>query len=146
MLLQIIAAYPRYRASKIAGHGDVNNAMKAYNVSPNGSDSLSSIKQSLKPREFAAYERAVRCHNNAMENMTLFVAAIFSSLLAEQKVGKCQLGLNGYIVEALGVRVLYTISYLNTEGLRWSYLRTGLFNVWVLLSLYQIGRAAFALG
>jgi uncharacterized MAPEG superfamily protein len=120
--------------------------MKAYNVSPHGSDSLSSIKQSLKPHNFAAYERALRCHNNAMENMTLFIAAIFSSLLAEQKVGQCQLGLNSYVVLALAVRALYTVNYLRTESLRWSYLRTMFFNIWVFLSLYQVGRAAFALG
>ena len=137
-----LALYPHLRAATIATKGDLTLQDTR---NPNGSENAAKIKKRLSPREFAAYERAKRCHANHLENGPIFVAAIFAGLLAE-KVGEGQVGLNAFAIGWMVVRVLYTVNYLTTETKMWSYLRTVLYNIGLLWAFVVIGRAAFVLG
>ena len=116
------------------------------NRAPHSTKNIDNIKRRLTAKEFTAYERAERCHTNSLENMPLFVSAVFAGLLAEQRAGKGRVGVDAFVVGSMVIRVLYTINYIKTETMRWSYVRTALYNAGVLWAFYVIGRAAFIVG
>ena len=135
----VLAIYPHGHAILVASKGN----MKQYdNANPKTTKSTDKLKRRLNAREFAAYERAERCHTNHLENMPLFCAAIFAGLLAEQKGVPGQIALNEFAVGFVLLRVLYTISYILTETIRLSYLRSALYFLTTGWAFYVIGRAA----
>lgn len=78
--------------------------------------------------------------------MPLFIAAVFAGLLAEQKAGNGAVGLNDFVAAFLLIRVAYTINYIVTETVQWSYLRSLLYFVGAFWSFAVIGRAALVIG
>ena len=139
----ILASYPHAHAMMVIAKAHMQ---KHDNSNPKGAKATESLKKRLSAREFAAYERAESCHRNHLENMPLFVAAIFAGLLAEQTVGAGAVGLTNFAVGWMVIRVLYTISYLRTEDVKWSYFRSVVYNVGSFWALYVIGKAAFVFG
>lgn len=59
-----------------------------------------------------------------MENLPLYIAAIFAGVLAESRVGTDKVGLNSFVYGWMAIRMLYTVNYINTETRAWSYLRS----------------------
>jgi uncharacterized MAPEG superfamily protein len=140
-LYYILALYPHARAIRIATKGDFS---KHDNRNPKSTTSLEKIKQHLNPEAFAAYERGESCHRNALENFPLFVAAIFAGLLAEREAGRA-LGTSFFAASWLIVRTLYTINYVNTTSMKWTYARSGLWAIGTALCFGMLGRAALVL-
>jgi uncharacterized MAPEG superfamily protein len=116
------------------------------NRNPKGTEQQATLNQKLSPRDLAAYERAESCHRNHMENMPLFVAAVFAGLLAEQRVGEGEIGLGAYCVGWMVLRVLYTANYMMAETRAWSLVRSVLYLSGCLWSFVTLWRAAFVLG
>lgn len=142
-LYYMLISYPHAHA--VFGPGKA--AFKQRNdANPHGQENLASIKKRLSPRDFAAYERAEGCHRNGLENMPLFVAAIFAGFLAEQKAGVGSVGLGTFALWGLVVRVGYTFSYLMIEDKSWALVRTAFYNVGVFWAFTVIVRAAMKLG
>jgi uncharacterized MAPEG superfamily protein len=139
----VLAVYPHGHAIFAASKG---NLKKHDNTNPKSTKQLDSLKRRLTAREFAAYERAERCHSNHLENMPLFCATIFAGLLAEQKVGTGDLALNEFAVGFILLRVLYTVCYILTETIRLSYMRSALYFLTTGWAFYVIGRAAYLIG
>lgn len=139
--LRFLAVYPHGHAINISTKGDL---AKHDNRNPKSTTLIEKTKQRLSPQDFAAYERAESCHRNALENMPLFVAGIFAGLLAEKETGR-DLGASLFAASWLVVRTLYTINYINTASIKWSYARSALYFIGTFLCFGMIGRAAFAL-
>lgn len=112
------------------------------NANPNGDKNMANLKKTLSARNYATYQRALRCHTNSLENMPLFVAAIFAGLLAEKEAGAGAVGLDVYAIGMLVVRLGYTVNYLVTESGAWSNLRSALYNTGTFWSFTVIVRAA----
>lgn len=124
---------------------------------PQASSYHESLKKRLTAKEFEAFERAESCHRNHMENMPLFIAAIFAGLLAESRIGADQVGLSSFVYGWMAIRILYTANYLSTETRVWSYLRSalvssyslnlcGIIDVNISTSLELGGRSRFSGG
>ncbi|CZT24052.1 uncharacterized protein RCC_09769 [Ramularia collo-cygni] len=147
-----ILSIPLYYALAVFPHGwAISRANKRdmkqhHNQNPKASSYHENLKKRLTAQEFAAFERAESCHRNHMENMPLFVAAIFAGLLAESRVGVDQVGLNTFVYGWMAVRVLYTANYLTTETRAWSYLRSILYFVGTGWAFSVLGRSALVLG
>lgn len=139
----VLAIYPHGHAIMVASKG---NLKQHDNTNPKSTKHTDKMKRRLTAREFAAYERAERCHSNHLENMPLFCSAIFAGLLVEQKVGTEELALNEFAVGFVLLRILYTISYISTETIRLSYLRSVLYFLTTGWAFYVIGRAAYIVG
>ena len=140
-LYYVLALWPHGRAISIATKGDLS---KHDNRNPKSTTLIEKTKQRLSPEDFAAYERGESCHRNALENMPLFAAAIFAGLLAERDAGR-DLGTSFFAASWMIVRTLYTINYINTTSMKWTYARSGLWLVGTLLCFGMIGRAAMQL-
>jgi uncharacterized MAPEG superfamily protein len=140
-LYYVLAMYPHGRAISIATKGDLS---KHDNRNPKSTTLIEKTKQRLSPEDFAAYERGESCHRNSLENMPLFVAAVFAGLFAERDAGR-DLGTSFFAASCLIVRTLYTINYVNTTSMKWTYARSGLWAIGVALCFGMIGRAALQL-
>jgi len=140
-LYYILAVYPHGRAILISTRGNIQTHD---NRNPKSSTLASSIQKRLSPSEFAAWERAESCHRNHLENMPLFVAAIFAGILAERETGR-DLGTSSFALAWLATRVAYTVNYLRTESMKWTYLRSALYFLGTGLCFATIGRAALVL-
>lgn len=139
----VLAGYPHGHAVLLGSKGDLS---QHDNRNPKSSTNAESLKRRLTARELAAFERAESCHRNALENMPLFVAAVFSGLLAEQKAGVGAVRLNTFAAAFMVVRILYTINYLTTETVRMSYVRSLLYFISTFHAFWIIGCAAYVLG
>ncbi|KAK5696597.1 hypothetical protein LTR97_007900 [Elasticomyces elasticus] len=143
-LYYILALYPHGHALTIATR---NHPTGHNNLNPKSTTLQASFKKRLSDREYAAYERAESCHRNHLENMPLFVAAVFAGLLAENQVGRSgDVGLTAFCIGWMAIRVLYTINYLTTETQLWSYARSGLYFAGTFWAFAVLGRAAWVLG
>jgi uncharacterized MAPEG superfamily protein len=140
-LYYVLAFYPHARAISVSTKGDLS---KHDNRNPKSSTLLEKIKQRLSPEDFATYERCESCHRNSLENFPIFVAAIFAGLLAEREAGR-DLGTIFFAAAWLVVRLLYTINYINTTSMKWTYARSGLWAIGGALCFGMIGRAALVL-
>lgn len=147
-----ILSIPFYYALAIFPHGyAINRAAKGDmkrhdNRNPKGTSFHDSLKKRLSAKEFAAFERAESCHRNHLENMPLYVAAVFAGILGESRAGVGALGLDTFVIGWNVIRVLYTANYLTAETMKWSYLRSLLYFAgtgWAFVLLY---RAAVVLG
>lgn len=139
----MLAIYPHGYAVIIGGQG---NLKRHDNRNPRSTTHLDSVKRRLTKSEYARWERAESCHRNHLENMSLFVAAVFAGLFAEQRVGKGAVGLNEFVVGWMIIRLLYTINYLTTETIQWSYLRSLLYFIGSFWAFYIIGTSALIVG
>ena len=67
-------------------------------------------------------------------------------MLAEQRVGEGGVGLSTFCVGWMVTRTAYTVNYIVTETIEWSYLRTLLYYICTGWAFTVIGRAALVLG
>lgn len=139
----ILAFAPHLYAGMIATGGDPS---KHDNRSPHSASTQDRIKKSLSAKQYATYERAKRCHQNALENMPLFVAAVFAGLMAERSAGTGSVGLNSFVLGWMGCRVVYTANYLVTESASWSFLRSAMYALSTSWAFVVLGKAAYAVG
>lgn len=150
----ILCGIPHAYALYVANNGDLSHAD---NRNPRSTTFISGLQSSLPPAQYARYERAEAAHKNGMENMPLYIGAVFAGLIVEQaavaKVFGLQSagaaavsGLSRFVFAWFAVRTLYTIVYINTENNKWSYLRTAIFLVGQGLCFEQFWRAAVVLG
>ena len=137
----VLATYPHGHAIMRATKSDPK---KHDNRNPKSSTNIENLKRRLSAKEFAAYERGESCHRNHLENMPLYVAAVFAGLLAEREAGK-PLGLNEFVIGWMAVRVMYTVAYLTTETVKCSYARSALYFVGTFMAFGMIGRSALVL-
>ncbi|KAI5362973.1 Putative membrane-associated, eicosanoid/glutathione metabolism (MAPEG) protein [Septoria linicola] len=137
----VLAIFPHGWAINRASKGD----MKRHdNRNPKGTSYHDALRKRLTVAEFAAFERAESCHRNHLENMPLYVAAVFAGLLAENRLGKDSIGLESFVYGWNLIRILYTANYLTTETRVWSYLRSLLYFAgtgWAFAILYRASKA-----
>lgn len=139
----VLALYPHTHAVLAATKGD----FKTYdNRNPHGTDQKTKLQQRLGPKGFAKYERAENAHRNALENMPLYVAAVFAGYLAEQKAGAGAVGLNTFVGAWFALRIAYTVAFITIESRKWAGLRSLLYFTSTLWAFKVLGQAAFALG
>lgn len=139
----VLAAIPHTYAAYLSTSG---NMSKYDNRNPHSANNQDRIKRSLSARDYAAWERAKRTHQNALENMPLFVAAVFAGLMAERTAGVGSVGLDNFVMAWMACRVVYTVNYIMTEKASWSYLRSAMYMVSTGWAFTVIGKAAFAVG
>lgn len=139
----VLAAVPHTYAAFVSTSGDMS---KYDNRNPHSANNVDKVKRSLPAKQYAKYERARRCHQNALENMPLYVAAIFAGLMAERTAGVGSVGLENFVMGFLGLRVVYTLNYIATESVSWSYLRSLAYMVSTGWAFTILGRAAYAVG
>lgn len=139
----VLASVPHAYGAYLATGGDRN---KHDNCNPHSANAQDKIKRSLSAKRYAAYERAKRCHVNALENMPLFVAAIFAGLMAERSAGTGSVGLDNFVVGWMACRIVYTVNYIVTESKGWSYLRSAMYIASTGWAFTVLGKAAYAVG
>ncbi|SMQ54202.1 unnamed protein product [Zymoseptoria tritici ST99CH_3D7] len=142
-LYYILALIPHGIAISRANAGNINTH---HNENPQGAAYLEYLKKKLPPRELAAFERAKACHKNHMENMPLFIAAVFAGLFANARLGEDQVGLNRFVVGWMVSRVLYTVAYIKTETRAWARLRSILYFFCTGIAFAVLIRSARVLG
>jgi uncharacterized MAPEG superfamily protein len=117
-----LISIPLYYVLAIIPHGvaisraNKGNIKAHHNENPRGAAYADYLKKKLSARDLAAFERAEACHRNHMENMPLYVAAIFAGLLANARMGEDQVGLNTFVYAWMAIRVAYTFAYMSTES------------------------------
>ena len=141
----LLALTPHVIAIRIATQGDPS---RHDNRNYHSTSNVDKIRRALGPAQFARYERAKRCHQNHLENLPLFVAGVFAGLLAEQARPSAAggVGVDAYVVGWMLLRVVYTVSYVQTESLRWSYLRSAVYFIGTMWTFKVIASAARVLG
>jgi uncharacterized MAPEG superfamily protein len=107
------------------------------NRNPRGM-SLEALKKAIGPERFSLYERAKAVHNNGHEHFPLFAAAV----LAGNFAGVDGRFMDGMALAVLGLRVVYTWSYLTARTRAQSFVRTIVWNVSFLTCFYTLYRAA----
>lgn len=94
----------------------------------------------------AAIERANSAHRNDMENLPLFVAAVFAGLMAEQIGGQGCTSLQRFVGIWMVSRVVYTVVYCAAEREARAWPRSLMFHVGWLAAFEQIWSAAKVVG
>jgi uncharacterized MAPEG superfamily protein len=92
------------------------------NRNPRGSCQSQAIQKTISPELYAKFERARACHENGMENMALFIGAVILGNIAGLDKGT----LNWACAAFLALRTAYTVSYIQIEKRKLSFIRTGL--------------------
>ncbi|KAF7194138.1 hypothetical protein HII31_04546 [Pseudocercospora fuligena] len=138
----VLAVFPHGYAINKASKGDPK---KHDNRNPKGTAQLEALKKRLSAKELAAFERGESCHRNHLENMPLYVAAVFAGMLAEARVGEGEIGLINFVLGWNAIRIAYTANYLATETMGWSYLRSALYFAGTGWAFVMFWRAAIAL-
>ncbi|MCJ1470996.1 hypothetical protein MMC07_009644 [Pseudocyphellaria aurata] len=95
------------------------------------------IQKSVPAAIFGKYERAEAAHKNGMENLALFSTTIILGNVAALPAST----LNTVAGLYLAMRVIYTLAYINTVSVKYSFVRTAVWASSTLLCFYQIIRA-----
>lgn len=149
----VLAMVPHAYALRVATQGEFG---KHENQNPRGASTIEGLRQKLSPEDFAKYERSEAAHKNNVENLPLYVAAVFAGLLAEQAtkgtVGKTYVsssiptGLTRFIYSWFAIRILHNVAYITTTTKQWSHLRSVAWMIGTGLAFQQIWQAATTLG
>ncbi|KXL50916.1 hypothetical protein M433DRAFT_22147 [Acidomyces richmondensis BFW] len=142
-LYYVLAVYPHGHAIFLASKGKPQDYD---NRNPKAASLQEAIRKRLSPREYARWERCESCHRNHLENFPLLLACIFAGILAEQRAGEDEMGLNAFCVGWIVLRVLYTANYIVTDTISWSYLRSVLYFLGTGWAFVILCRAAVTLG
>lgn len=137
----ILSIYPHGHAVILASQGNLG---RHDNRNPKASAYTDSLKKRLGAKKFAQWERCESCHRNHLENMPLFVAAVFAGLFASQRAGYDVAGLETFVLGWLVIRVAYTINYITTDTVRLSYARSALYFAGSFWAFAVIAQAAIA--
>jgi uncharacterized MAPEG superfamily protein len=111
------------------------------NRNPRGASQSQSIQKSVPQPTYLVYERARACHNNGMENMALFIAAIVLGNMANLENGTLNWGAGTF----LELRALYTVAYIKIESKKGSFARTAVWAAGVMVCLVMIVKAGGAI-
>ncbi|KAF1841556.1 uncharacterized protein K460DRAFT_344463 [Cucurbitaria berberidis CBS 394.84] len=127
----IVALYPHAYAAGVIKKANNN---KWNNQSPRSTEANEQYKKSVPADVYATYERAEAAHKNAMENAPFFIGAV----LAGNYAGLSPSTLNFITGAYLGLRILYSVLYINTTTQKSSYLRslTWLSSIVLLIGTY----------
>ncbi|KAF2132410.1 hypothetical protein P153DRAFT_355018 [Dothidotthia symphoricarpi CBS 119687] len=129
---------PVYWFLALAPHGySVSIITKANNNVWNNANSRSpgwvaSLQKTVPAETLATFERAEAAHKNALENAPLFIGAVLAGNMAGLSASTMNLSLGAY----LGLRVLYTVLYVNTTRNKTASLRS---LVWAVQTLILFG-------
>lgn len=138
-----IYAIPAYYVLSMLPHNYALIVIKAANngrwdnSNPRSPGWHEKIQKSTPAKIFARYERAEGAHKNGMENMAIFCTTIILGNMAELPAGT----LNTVAGLYLALRVIYTMAYIYTESVKYSFVRTSIWGGTVALCFYQILRA-----
>lgn len=138
-----IYAIPAYFVLAILPHNYAVNLIKGANNGHWDNTNARSpawherIQKSTPAAIFSRYERAEAAHKNAMENLAIFSTTIILGNLAELPTST----LNTVAGLYLALRAIYTLAYINTVSLKYSFVRTGIWTSSIVLCFYQIIRA-----
>jgi uncharacterized MAPEG superfamily protein len=94
------------------------------NANAQGSAWRQALSAKLPAATLARFERAESAHRNGLENLPLFAAAV----LAANGAGVQRATVDAHAAAWLVLRAVYNLLYVNIEGNRASFARTG---VWV---------------
>lgn len=108
------------------------------NANPRGSSWAAELQRIVPADVLARHERAEAAHRNGLESLPMFVAAVLAANVA---------GLDRGLVDThaavfLGLRVVYTLIYINVSKRKASFARTGVWMSSMMVCLSLIGRAA----
>jgi len=90
------------------------------NVSPRSQKFTSSLQKSIPPDCLAKYERGRAAHNNMMESMAYVIGAVIAGNMVKLDAGFMNKSMALYLM----TRMAYVASYIQTEKLHLSYIRT----------------------
>jgi len=90
------------------------------NVSPRSQKFTSSLQKSIPPDCLAKYERSRAAHNNMMESMAYVIGAVIAGNMVKLDAGFMNKSMALYLM----TRMAYVASYIQTEKLHLSYIRT----------------------
>ncbi|KAF1936536.1 hypothetical protein EJ02DRAFT_82764 [Clathrospora elynae] len=125
-LCWLIALYPHaYSASLLK---KANNNQRD-NTNPRSTANLEHFQKVVTADIFAKSERAEACHLNGMENAPFFIGAV----VVGNFVGLGASTMNIISGTYLGLRVLYSILYINTTTQKASFARSGVWFAGVVL-------------
>lgn len=150
----ILSVAPHTYAITIASQGQPG---KLDNRNPRSTTHIAKLRETLGEEAFNRFERAESAHKNSMENMPLFIAAVFAGLLADQAtkgtVGRALLTSGGvsdkmkrFLTSWFAIRGLYTAAYITTSDNKYSVIRSLLWVASLGVAFEQIYSAAKVLG
>ncbi|KAI4737801.1 hypothetical protein E4T50_11697 [Aureobasidium sp. EXF-12298] len=143
-----LLAIPAFTILAVAPHAYALSTVKKHtqwsNANSRGEGNVQHMKKTLPPAVFATFERAEAAHKNSMETLPLFIAATLSGVFAE-KLTRTDVGNAQFSAIFLGLRVLYTLLYINTSSEQASHARSLTWTAGLALCFYQIYKAAVAL-
>lgn len=138
-----IAAIPAYYVITLASHFYaqmllVSTDKTLYDNTSPRHNSQEKIKKALGPDTYKKYERAKAASTNGFESFPLFATAMLAGNFAgisSERMGHVALGV-------LASRVLYSIVYVNNRTQAQSFVRSGIWNVGMILSIGTLFHAA----
>ncbi|KAH0289198.1 hypothetical protein M436DRAFT_64375 [Aureobasidium namibiae CBS 147.97] len=143
-----LLAIPAFTFLAVVPHAYALSTVKKHtqwsNANGRGESNIQHVKKTLPPAVFATYERAEAAHKNSMESLPLFIAATLSGVFAE-KLTRTDVGNAQFAAIFLGIRILYTLLYINTSSEQASHARSMTWTAGLALCFYQIYKAAVAL-
>jgi uncharacterized MAPEG superfamily protein len=145
---------------KAATNGQRNN------TNPRGTATLSHYRKICPTNVFEKAERAEACHMNSMENAPFFIGAVVAGNFAG--LSPCKPFFPDYLIRGmqekkgvlmhalaatmntvagayLGLRVLYSVLYINVEDTKTSFLRSGTWFAGVVLLATTYVKAGMAM-
>ena len=137
-------ALPAYFVLSMLPHGYAVATIKAANngrwnnANPRSSNLNEQLQKSVPAEVFGRYERAEAAHKNGMENLAIFSTALVLGNMAYLPART----INTVAGLFLALRVVYTILYIYTTTVKYSYARTATWASSILLCMYPIVRAA----
>jgi uncharacterized MAPEG superfamily protein len=99
------------------------------NVSPRSQKFASALQKSIPPDCLAKYERSRAAHNNMMENMAYVIGAVLAGNMVKLNAGFMNKSMALYFV----TRMAYLVSYIQTEKLHLSHLRSMIYTTGVVV-------------
>jgi uncharacterized MAPEG superfamily protein len=108
------------------------------NANPKGTSWATELQRSVPSDVLAKFERGEAAHRNGLENLPIFAAAI----LAAHVAGVDHDLISAHAAVFLGLRVVYTLIYVNVAKGTASFARTGVWLSSVLVCFSLFGKAA----
>ena len=107
---------------------------KYNNHNPRGQANLEDIKKTVPKETWQCFERSKAAHQNSIENLPLFAAAIICGNIARMGPDT----LNGACGAFLGLRVAYLVAYIGITETRLSFARTAIWMSSVAVCFYVL--------
>ena len=102
------------------------------NHNPRGQASLEDIKKTVPKGTWQSIERSKAAHQNSLENLSLFAAAVICGNVAKIDPDTLNMACGAF----LGLRVAYLVAYIGITDNSLSFARTGIWMSSVAVCLY----------